>query len=128
MYLSTNHQKKPNSTWISILKELEGFDDFLIVTKENGDYVQCIRDNEKIIVEYRKHDDYGFKHYVIGNKILKKHLKTSWVILNTSSGIISVQKDEILKIEEVIFLFKEFYDFSSIPKSFNLRNITKLFT
>ncbi len=129
MNLRANNTELKNPQWNDIIcafDRLDGRDNgHICLESKNGDYVQCAGWREKLTVEYRLNAKPKFKHYVIGKAEGKSPLKVSWVLLQTSGGIM-VHKEEVLTIDDAEFVFKEFYKNNAIPSGLNKRNVTKL--
>ncbi|WP_405370133.1 hypothetical protein [Nonlabens sp. Asnod2-A12] len=126
MHLSGHNIQLKNPSWNFIQAAIKSIVTHLILTNKNGDYVQCIRNAQELIIEYRVNSNSKFKHFVIGRGENKSPLKVTWIVIQTTSGEIMVQQEEILKFSDAELIFKEFYNNNSISGNFNKRNVTKL--
>jgi len=97
---------------------------YLILVKENGDYIQCTGDKNKLTIEVRFFSTNSFKHFVMG----KKEQNKIWATIASKTGPIRVLLHEVLNINDAVILFNEFYDNGVISNNFNKRNITKYFS
>ncbi|MEP0458742.1 hypothetical protein [Nonlabens sp.] len=116
-----------NPSWNFIQDAIKNIVTHLILTNKNGDYVQCIGNAQELIIEYRVNSNLKFKHFVIGRGENISPLKVTWVVLQTTSGEIMVQQEEILNISDAEIVFEEFYNNNTISGNFNKRNVTKLY-
>ena len=107
------------------LNKIEAYDyPYLILVKENGNYIQCTGDRNRLTIKIRFFSNNSFKHFVIG----KKEQSKVWVTIANKIGPIRVLFHEVLNIDDAVIVFNEFYDNGIISNDFNKRNITKYFS
>lgn len=109
---------------IDYLKQMNRtFNSFCTLSFDNGSFVQCAGDKNKMIIELRKYNKSQFKHYVLG----KTNQKTSDESVEYSGGMIELKSNEVLNENDALSIFKSFVDSMEIPKEYVLRDITNMF-
>ena len=123
-----NHEPTTNPTWSDVQSAVECIDPrqsgFVILARSDGGYVQCAGARLRLIVEWRRiMTEASFEHFVIG----KRGTDTSATSINTSVGIVQLQRNEILSVKNVIEIFREYFDTGNVPGNYVLRDNTAMF-
>jgi hypothetical protein len=88
-------------------------------------YVQAAGARPRMIVEYRElNRDGTFHHYVLGKSPTSEPKRTS---INSSSGIIQLNSNEVLSAKSALEIFRSFFDHKVVPSNYTRRDITALF-
>jgi len=130
MQLQREHKTDIDApAWQEVVYALETIDPrqsgFVILSRPDGSYVQCAGARLRLIIEWRKTiTESEFKHVVIG-KASDDHKATS---INTSAGIIQLQRNEVLSVKNAAEVFQRFFDSGAIPESYVLRDVTDRFS
>ena len=98
---------------------------FMILEKEENDYIQCAGNKYHLTVEIRQKRGEKFKHYIIGTGEIKSSLKSSWVMINCRVGPIRVKKEELLNKNDAIELFRCFFLNEPFSDRFYKRDVTR---
>ncbi|HEX9997852.1 MAG TPA: hypothetical protein VGB45_11955 [Abditibacterium sp.] len=93
---------------------------FFILSRDDESYVQVAGAKLRLIVEFRHVANNSFRHFVLG----RHPSETKMVSINYSGGIIQLQKNEILQIENAIEVMFSFMQSGVIPPEYHLREIT----
>lgn len=88
---------------------------FFILTNDSGDFVQCAGAKLRLTLEYKRLQ----KLNVLG---LDKENKEG-ISINYSGGAISLQRNEVLTINDAIKVFENFYKTGNVPNSYILRQV-----
>ena len=93
---------------------------YFTLTNAKGSYVQVAGARLRLIIEHRRKSLFGFKHVVFGRTLADPE-RTS---INYSGGAISLNRNEILSIDDAITIFRAFYGGKKFPDSYLVRNVT----
>ena len=108
-------------SWTQISNEVAKIDGnetcFLILENEIGDYMQCLGNKKDITIEYRFKTENSFSHVVLGTQPTQKQEIT----ITTSTGDVTVFKNETFNPEELLNILQKFYKFNSVDKVYNYR-------
>lgn len=97
---------------------------YFILARRGEGYVQIAGARLRLICEWRMEMGRGaFRHYVLGHAG-RDEKRTS---INTCSGIIQLQANEIMTLDDVIAVFRCYYDDGSVPQSVVRRDDTARF-
>jgi hypothetical protein len=93
------------------------FKSFFILTNDLGDFVQCAGAKLRLTIEFRHFNDLN----VIGSDKPKKEE----ISINYSGGAITIQRNEVLTINDAIKIFETFYNTGNIPDDYLLRKVSE---
>ncbi|MFC4322025.1 hypothetical protein [Litchfieldia salsa] len=88
---------------------------YFILTKENGDYLQCAGSKLRLTIEYKQSET----HSVLG---IEKENKEP-ISINYSGGAISLKRNEILSISDALKTFETFFNTGNVPNEYILRKV-----
>ncbi|MHC0039552.1 hypothetical protein [Pseudoneobacillus sp. C159] len=113
----SNNKMIENPTLETILKNLYEINSrtksFFTLSNDSGDFVQCAGEKLRLTIEYKHNKNLG----TLGLEEENKE-PTS---INCSVGPITVQKNEVLTINDAINVFETFYKTGEIPTKYELR-------
>lgn len=93
---------------------------FYILSRDDESYIQVAGAKLRLIIEFRQVENDSFRHFVLG----RHSGETKMVSINYSGGIIQLQKNEILQIEDAIKIMSSFMKSGIIPPEYHPREIT----
>jgi hypothetical protein len=98
---------------------------FFILSRPGSGYVQAAGARLRMICEWREITGPDtFRHFVLGHRGKDERRRTS---INTCVGIVQLQQNEILTLEDVVGVFRRYYDEGTVPEQFVLRDDTARF-
>ena len=129
---SIDQKSMSNPTWKDIedgILRIDGQNSsFLILSAVNGnDHLQCVGNKIGLTVEYREYLNNSFKHFRLGNGTGRSPLLNEWFQLECKVGPISILKEELLNAQEVLSIFRSYFQAGLLPTEYVKRNITKMF-
>jgi hypothetical protein len=93
---------------------------FVVLSREDGSYVQTAGAKLRLTVEYRKMLPSGFRHYTLG----KNPADPRPTSINCRCGPIHCQMSESMTLTDAQAVFEEFYSSGRVPDGFMLRERT----
>ncbi len=136
MHLTIDDSSAPrttsNSNWRDVEAAITDIDgnttSFVILgDADSNNYLQCVGSKAGLSVEFRQYIESTFKHFRIGKGKGENPLLNEWLSLECKVGPIMILKAELFTKEDVIAIFKEYFQTQTIPIEFTKRNITKQF-
>ena len=123
-----NHDTVHDPSWSAVESALRSIDPknrgFFILLRPAG-YVQAAGARLRMICEWRQSKEaVAFRHFVLGHRDRDTKLSS----INTCVGIIQLQQNEILTLDDAVAAFKSFYDDGTLPERFSLRDDTARFS
>jgi hypothetical protein len=123
-----NHETLHNPSWAAVESALRGIDPkhrgFFILSRGDAGYLQAAGARLRMICEWRQSTEAGaFRHFVLG----RPDRDTMPSSINTCVGIIQLQRNEILSLNDVVAAFKSYYECGTVPERFSLRDDTARF-
>jgi hypothetical protein len=87
-------------------------------------YVQAAGARLRMICEWRRLAvDGSFRHVVLGHPVPPDKLTS----ITTAAGVIQLRANEVLTLDDVLNVFKRFYERGEVPEGFALRDVTATF-
>lgn len=121
--------EKPD--WQSIEKAISMLNSstisFCILESENGDYLQCAGDKDRLTIEIREYNGDYFKHFRFGKTRHKRLIHPRWTSIDCKVGPIKVYDYEVLDSNDANLIFFDFFNKNGLFKPYNKREITKNF-
>jgi len=97
---------------------------YFILSRPGSGYVQAAGARLRMICEWREvRGPDTFRHFVLGHRGKDER----WTSINTCVGIVQLQQNEILTLEDVVVVFRRYYDGGTVPEQFVLRDDTARF-
>lgn len=119
-----NQRPISNPTWEDVESALLSIhpkeNSYFTLTNKKGSYVQTAGARLRLILEHRQKSLFGFKHVVLG----KPPINEEKISINYSGGAITLNRNEILTVDDAISVFKAFYNAENIPESYLTRDVT----
>jgi len=109
----------PQQAFADSFKDLDpGYNSFYVLEDKNGNYMQCGGGQKACTVEMHiRKPRGGDKHYIIGFV----GGSTEPAEIPMSTGVIEVQKNEVLQVSDAVELFEIFFKGGDIPPKYGLR-------
>lgn len=122
------HETLHDPSWSAVESALRSVDPkhrgFFILSRTGAGYLQAAGARLRMICEWRQLRETGaFRHFVLGYR----DRDTKRTSINTCVGIVQLQQNEILLLEDVVASFKSFYESGTLPERFSLRDDTARF-
>jgi len=123
-----NHETLHDPSWSAVESALRSIDPkhrgFFNLSRPSAGYVQAAGARLRMICEWRELREGGaFRHFVLGYP--DRDRKPSSI--NTCVGIIQLQQNEILSLNDAVAAFRSFYENGTLPERFSLRDVTASF-
>jgi hypothetical protein len=119
-----NHEPILNATWSDVESALLSIHpknhSFIILSNKKGSYVQTAGARLRLIIEHRQKSIFGFKHIVFGNP----PENSERISINYSGGAISLNRSEILTVDDAISIFRAFFEGKEVPEKYLTRDVT----
>ncbi|RYG65059.1 hypothetical protein EON80_18070 [bacterium] len=96
---------------------------YLILNRPDDSYIQVAGSRLKLTIEFREVQGDSFHHYVLG----RFPTESRQVVISCSCGPITVQRNEVLLIEDAVRVAKEFMESGRVPEEYALRDVTGMF-
>jgi|SRR5436190_7285818 len=93
---------------------------FVVLTRDDGSYVQTAGARLRLTVEYRQMLAPGFRHYTLG----KSPTDTRPTSINCRCGPIHCHMSESMTLSDAQAIFTEFHSSGRVPDGFVLRDRT----
>jgi len=94
---------------------------YFILSGDGSGYVQAAGARLRMICEWRRvNSDGSFQLLVLGHPQPAKTLTS----ITTAAGVIRLQANEVLTLDDVLGIFRRFYERREIPEQFILREAT----
>ena len=96
---------------------------FVILSRDDGSYVQTAGARLRLTVEYREASSTGFKHFTLGRQPFDP--KSTYI--NCKCGPITCHQSESMTLADAEAIFTEFLESGRIPNAYITRDKTREF-